>query len=199
MLKSNRNRRTTDCSRNLSPGDQTTLDQDTPHGLFESADGNRYVVARHVDCNLAIALKHNTLPRYTWQELTTEPLDLGCWWGAFRLRLTHAMDGEYFGKEHGIAAIGERRATILCPSLSGDSYWRELGPVGEVGLRYCDFDGWIVEGADVHFPFFKREPGGATSVGRVDLARVVQAREPLLDIRFETEFEPHFEQSPLEG
>lgn len=196
MRKRNRNRRPSNCSRNLSPGARTTLDRDTPLGLFESTEGNRYVIARHVDCNLVIALRHKTLPRYTWQELTTEPLDLGRWWGAFRLRLTHAMSGEYFGNEHGIAAIGERRAAILCQSLSGDTYWRGLGRVGEVGLRYCDFDGWIIEGIDVHFPFFKRKPGGATSVGRVGDAKVVEA--PLLDIRFETAFEPYFEESPLE-
>ena len=52
-------------------------------------------------------------------------------------------------------------------SINGDIDWFVAGSIADPSLD-CHFNGWILDAMDVRFPFFKREPNGKCSTGKLD-------------------------------
>lgn len=149
---------------NLSFGDTIYLDADTPCGLFEACNGNKYIITEDFSTKIAIALVHRHLPPFTWQGLHQQPLEYGYWYGPYRIRLIHALRGKLTNRRPGTIAVGDRHASVECGYVGQKSALISLGYVGAKGFDFRDFDGWLVEPTAVGEPFFQQMPRGNTSV-----------------------------------
>lgn len=89
---------TCDTDDTIAIGEYTRLHDRVPFGLFESDEGNRYLINHIVkhpnqsfEAKVAIALVPRKLQPFTWQALSGIYMDHARWLGAYRLRFTHAV------------------------------------------------------------------------------------------------------------
>lgn len=137
-------------------GERTGLDQDTDYGLFETDDGNKFLITPDFGTKIAIALTHDHLPAFTWLPLIKEPWAPGLWLGPCRLRLTHRL----LSPPASLGEIGiiEDNVAMLCRSVDGQVGWIALGTIGDLKHDDCDFGGWAFEFGQTGDTFFALQP-----------------------------------------
>jgi hypothetical protein len=123
-------------------GEEMYLNRDTPNGVFEACNGNKYIITTWQDLPTLIALGHRHLEPFTWDGLGKWPMEFGKWWGPYQLILTHSTTSKL--EKPGIINVGESAVTMHCPDGEGGENWVDLSdirPDADPGR----FDGWSVQ------------------------------------------------------
>lgn len=127
-----------------------------PAGLFESDDGNKYIIAFEDGRAIAITLAHRTIPPFTCLDLREQAPQRGRWWGPYRLRLIHALPGSSRPRTTGTIGLFAGSVILDCRSVHDDLISRTLGYFPEDDGHDRDYDGWIVEAVEGERLFFER-------------------------------------------
>lgn len=140
------------------------LNQVSPFGAFISHSGNKYIVTEDFGTKIAIVLKHDSIPQFSWIPLGKKTVERANWQGPFWLSATHAAihQGVY---APGIIEVGDGFAGLDCTAPSGDLNSINLGYAGPRGSHFCEYDGWEVHTLACSRLFFKRR--GTSTYRRV--------------------------------
>lgn len=145
---------------------ELALNDKTPCGLFETQEGNKYLVTDHAMFGgegmyrVAISLVHTTLPPWTWFALDEHASAIGHWHGPYRFRLLSVLEEECAMGFPGVITTGDCHASIQCRDLDGGVEMLSLGYVGRNGFKFRDIDGWSIECQKFTRPFFEKPPAG---------------------------------------
>jgi hypothetical protein len=147
-------------------GEPMYLDDRTSHGLFESDEGDRYIVGADDERGpFAIVLRHRFVPVFTWHVLTNKSLITGRWWGPFRVRLTSSVGWDHYVQKPGTIFVMEKSIGIDCHyGIEGGSampFGVLLQSTGEVR----DAESWVIEAVETAFPFCERTKRGKLRYG----------------------------------
>jgi len=145
---------------------EVPLNDETACGLFESRQGNRYIITDHAMMGddgmfrVAVSLVHKSLPPLTWFILDEHTSAVGRWHGPYRIRLLHVLVEECAMGFPGVITTGDCHASIQCQDLHGRVEMVSLGYVGRKGFKFRDIDGWSIECSKFKNPFFQKPPEG---------------------------------------
>ncbi len=136
------------------------LDCRTPFGLFETDNGNRFIISDDFEGRIAIVVEHPKLPAFTWLALGNKALDRGWWRGPFRVQLMSAWHGNPGKPKMGLLGFTGDCPALYCRGEDGEKQWVALGYAGAAPNddAFPDFDGWSIEAVDAKQPFFSRHP-----------------------------------------
>lgn len=133
LMKHQNRTRAVDTFPAVSVGQKIHLNLDTPDGLFEANNRNKYIVTRDHNTEVAVVLVHNVRPPFTWRRLRRRPSELGRWRGPYALRLTHALGDGIFPLTPGSISISGCYAGVDCRERDGSVGCVALGGVGDAG------------------------------------------------------------------
>lgn len=141
-MAKHQNTSSTIAPRVLTYIDDIRLDQKTPYGLFESDQGNRYLVTGNDDYKIAITLRHHSNQAFTWQRLTRRKIATGNWLGDGDIELVHRRHKQSLALV-GTLGMDEFGASLLCHPGDSDCQWVNLGDVA-YSQPLTDYDGWRI-------------------------------------------------------
>lgn len=99
-------------------GEIFPIDVHAPRGIFETADGNIFLVSDSPGSRAAIALKHHSHKPFLLIELDHNPIDTGVWLGVGKFVLVEELE-ENAGDELGQLRIEDEIAQIWSVWNSG--------------------------------------------------------------------------------
>lgn len=117
------------------------LDQETPCGMFESDQGDRYLVIEDEEGKLAIALRHRKRRPFFRHLLSQRKIATGNWLGNCELQLTHRSEANPMAQAVGTLGIDEGSVSLLCRQQRSNICWRPLARI-PLSDPLTEYDGW---------------------------------------------------------
>jgi hypothetical protein len=180
-------------SKGVKVGEICPLDIETPYGLFETFDGDWYLITDDGTWKLAIVLAHAELPSFACLRLKPQPLTGSRWWGEFNVRAGVPTD-ERYSREVGLLSDSSfPTLSLQCHTPFIYTQWVDVGEVTARheksknlpadGLCGSDYDQWTIICAHDDRPVVTKCEDGTLILGKPETAHRYAVRMKVQPLR----------------